>query len=145
MTRLYGDGREMRYGSVCSVCGRSREADRLKRDKLRKHGKPDLCSACYSKLAQRIRNGRVSAVSRRKWNISTRYGLTPEQVDAMLHAQESACAICRAPLTKFHIDHSHVTGKVRGLLCHACNMKLPLVENTDLLVSALAYLERAER
>lgn len=39
--------------------------------------------------------------------------------------QEGCCAICKKPETHFKkrlaVDHSHVTGKVRGLLCYPCN------------------------
>lgn len=59
----------------------------------------------------------------------------------MLDQQNNRCAICEEPLPKrFHIDHSHTTGKVRGILCHGCNLKLPIVEQPKLLASALAYL-----
>ncbi len=40
-------------------------------------------------------------------------------------AQAGGCAICRQPLTTSrHIDHSHATGFVRGVLCASCNTKL---------------------
>jgi len=41
-----------------------------------------------------------------------------------------------------HIDHNHVTGKVRGLLCVSCNTTLGRLENNDFMSKAKAYLER---
>ncbi len=42
----------------------------------------------------------------------------------------------------FCIDHDHATGKVRGLLCHNCNVAIGLMkDNTDLLKKAAEYLE----
>lgn len=47
----------------------------------------------------------------------------------MLDAQGGGCAICgeRNPKGKhsgFHVDHCHKTGRVRGILCHGCNVSL---------------------
>lgn len=40
-------------------------------------------------------------------------------------AQEGCCAVCGRPESDFSrrlaVDHSHVSGKVRGLLCFVCN------------------------
>jgi hypothetical protein len=39
------------------------------------------------------------------------------------------------------VDHCHLTGTIRGLLCHACNLALgSLKEDQPSLVAALAYL-----
>jgi hypothetical protein len=41
-----------------------------------------------------------------------------------------------------HIDHCHITGKIRGLLCHLCNRGIGLFrERSDLLQAAIKYLE----
>lgn len=132
------DARTIR--AICPKCGGDRVADKLMRDKLRKHGKADWCSNCYSKLAQKIRNARVAPDRKRQWNLTSRYGLKSEEVQEMLNRQGGKCAICRTALKKHHVDHCHATGRVRGILCHGCNMKLPIVENDCLLQSALAYL-----
>jgi len=51
-----------------------------------------------------------------------RYGLNEEQYNAMILSQNNLCAICNNPSHKtLHIDHDHVTGRVRGLLCSGCN------------------------
>ncbi len=54
-------------------------------------------------------------------------------------AQRGVCAVCREPekyLTplgvpkRLAVDHSHITGKNRGLLCTDCNFKVGYRENT---------------
>jgi len=43
-----------------------------------------------------------------------------------------------------HVDHDHITGKVRGLLCSPCNTGLGMFqENAQLFLKAIQYL--AER
>jgi hypothetical protein len=64
-----------------------------------------------------------------------RYKLTLIQWDRMFKKQGGVCAICKR-LTKnpgkgkpLVVDHDHLTGKVRGLLCHNCNLTLGKFED----------------
>jgi hypothetical protein len=70
------------------------------------------------------------------------YGMSVEDLDAMLLAQHGACAICQtAPAV--HVDHDHQTNKVRGLLCFRCNAALGQLGDDPLVVRRAArYLER---
>lgn len=73
------------------------------------------------------------------------YGLTQEDYDSMIESQANACAIC---FTGFkatpNIDHSHLTGRVRGLLCWRCNATLGKVsDNPDILIAMANYLKEA--
>lgn len=72
------------------------------------------------------------------------YGLSKEQYSAMLAAQGGVCAICkRRPAYRLHVDHSHATGKIRGLLCFPCNNGLgTFKDNITLMRLATEYLER---
>jgi|ERR1700689_1341081 len=57
-------------------------------------------------------------------NLKQLYGITLEQFEAMLAAQRNRCAICLRRFTNArdtHVDHNHVTGVVRGILCTSCN------------------------
>jgi hypothetical protein len=60
------------------------------------------------------------------------YGITEADYEAMLSRQGGACHICKTTDTGkwkyLHVDHDHVTGKVRGLLCVRCNTKLEWYE-----------------
>jgi hypothetical protein len=48
----------------------------------------------------------------------------------------------KKPLTRPVIDHCHITGKVRGLLCSKCNKALGLFsDNLNTLEQALKYLK----
>ena len=89
-----------------------------------------------------------------------KYGLTPEQYNAMLVAQGGRCAICPATepggggngASCWHVDHNHACcpGRkscgtcVRGLLCSKCNMVLGLMkDDPDRLRRASDYLEQS--
>jgi Recombination endonuclease VII len=76
-----------------------------------------------------------------------RYGITPAEYDALLAKQNGACAICRRrPKGRLCVDHCHVTGMVRGLLCKECNGALGYLKDDQAsLVAALAYLGALSR
>ena len=93
------------------------------------------------------RNPETRRASTRKSWLKRQYGITPEEYDEMLKRQEGMCAICftSKPTGKwevFAVDHCHVTGDVRGLLCNECNRGLGLLRDSkDILRSALDYLD----
>lgn len=81
-------------------------------------------------------------------HLRRKYGITPEQYDAMLDAQGGKCAICGrleqdSPRGRLVVDHMHCSGKVRSLLCGQCNSGIGLLgENTDVLRRAIEYIEQ---
>ena len=91
----------------------------------RKDGLSSYCKAC-----------------RRNIHVKRFYKLTPEQYAKMKADQANRCAICGNEPTNHElpVDHDHLTGEVRGLLCVSCNRALGYIENGDWLKSALAYL-----
>lgn len=60
-----------------------------------------------------------------------KYGLTASDKAQMYQEQNEECAICflSIPLAEIHVDHCHKTGRVRGLLCSACNKALGLLKD----------------
>ena len=75
------------------------------------------------------------------------HGLTTADYDRMLEAQSDRCAICRSktPLGRgrWHIDHDHVTGQVRGLLCNNCNMGIGYFgDDPEVLTAAAHYVAK---
>lgn len=84
----------------------------------------------------------------RKHHLKRKFGMTQEDYDTLLVKQGGVCASCgtnaTSPWAWFCIDHDHVTGKVRGLLCRACNSCMGQAgDNPIRLRQAAAYLEAA--
>lgn len=83
-----------------------------------------------------------------KWNLNKRlrlYGITLEAYNSILESQNGLCAICdRTLISKSSaVDHEHLTGKVRGILCSSCNRALGLLRDSDsLLLKAISYLRK---
>lgn len=77
------------------------------------------------------------------------YQLTVEEYHAMFARQNGVCQICKNSNDderNLCVDHDHATNRVRGLLCHRCNLVLGAVEDsTQLLDNMKMYLENACR
>lgn len=79
--------------------------------------------------------------------------ITWERYEKLFEGQEGKCAICGAALRLLAwprgtkgipacVDHCHITGKIRGLLCGQCNRKAGLLEHyADLVPKILTYLK----
>ncbi len=73
-----------------------------------------------------------------------KYGLEVQDFANMLRAQGFKCLGCSEPLdlSDTSIDHCHSSGRVRGLLCDACNTTLGHAKDSPSTLRALAvYLE----
>jgi hypothetical protein len=73
--------------------------------------------------------GKQNRHRQRAYQLKYRYGLSPESWAALFAAQGQECAICKVGSARWHTDHNHATGKVRGILCNACNMGIGLLKD----------------
>lgn len=87
--------------------------------------------------------------TRERQDLKRRYGITPEQREGLLDSQDFKCAACgrRDPDHKkgnwWNIDHDHLTGHIRGILCRGCNNALGCVKDSlDNILALAAYLQR---
>lgn len=75
-----------------------------------------------------------------------KYGLSLIDYQKLLKEQGRRCALCfRQPgIFKYDlgVDHDHETGKVRGLLCNACNQLLTQYRDINFFKRIVAYLEK---
>jgi len=118
------------------------------------YGRSHLGSSCYRlNASERSRRSHASPAGKaatRRYHLK-RYALVPEIYELMRLLQLGACAICGKPETRGYegtpkllsVDHDHRTGKIRGLLCAACNEDLVGIERgAEWVEQAQAYLER---
>jgi len=74
------------------------------------------------------------------------YDITLDDYLGMFLDQMGCCAICNASATrerKLFVDHCHVTGRVRGLLCDNCNKGIGMLgDDVIVLHAAIIYLTR---
>jgi hypothetical protein len=72
-----------------------------------------------------------------------KYDITQEWFDAKLKEQENKCVICLTFLKEPQVDHNHITGKNRDLLCRLCNLTLGGARDSIfVLEQAILYLKK---
>ena len=122
---------------------------RLKRNGRTEH----LCFKCgepATNLAGSPRcdkcRAEVKDLIQRKADVKRLYGMEWDDYIAMIDLQGNKCAICGTSdpgrgHVNLSVDHDHATGKVRGLLCHPCNVGIgSFRDDPALLSAAIRYL-----
>lgn len=146
---------EMPPSKFCPRCETMKPASEWGRDKSRVDGLPGVCKSCgvaavlayYARDEARARRG----------HLLQRYGISLADWDRMFEKQGGRCAICmrhegdllarknlsRGFRAKLVVDHCHMTGKIRGLLCDECNNLLGRArDDVTVLSRAIAYLSQ---
>jgi hypothetical protein len=140
------------YRNDCKACLAARAHERYQRTKPAviarvkrwQEQNPERYAAYLAEYRARPERKKAD----RAGHLKRKFGLTPEQYDEMLAAQDGRCMICRRPPAEgktLDIDHDHETGRVRGLLCRNCNHGVgKFFEDVWLLMAAAGYLIDAD-
>jgi hypothetical protein len=79
------------------------------------------------------------------WNLG-KYGITRDDYREAWYRQDGTCAVCGRPERTARnrllcVDHDHVTGRFRGLLCSHCNRAVGLLQDDpEILSAAIRYI-----
>ncbi len=144
---------EEQPGKVCPGCDTWKPRDAFPKNARKKDGLHFYCKVCHSERTKK----HIQAIYTQEWkraaNVKYNYGLSSKEYQVLAQAQGGLCAACGQPETKLdsrtsqlknlHVDHDHATGRVRALLCHACNSALGLLgDDLGRIRLLLAYAER---
>ena len=116
-----------------------------------------VCVVCKHKFtptkkAPRARRCATCATAAaRTSNRRAKYKLSAAEFRALWAMQRGRCAICLSPFpvetqtrTTIRVDHDHITGAVRGLLCNACNVGVGMFrDDAARMRRAVDYLSRS--
>ena len=150
-TREELNARQRIYKSKSEAIAKRREYDRLRlqnpdvRARMRAYQLSPRGKEIARKASAKLRATEEYKIKARAYKRSEKYqrwrrndifikqfGITLDTYEEMLKSQNNVCAICFRPETfemkgtihSLAVDHDHVTGKIRGLLCRACNQML---------------------
>ena len=128
---------------VCLKCEIEQPITEFHKNKQGRDGRQPRCRTCLHKQQREYRksNGYGS-------QIKYKYGITLDEYKLLLQKQENKCVTCGTVfdvlpgrLYKPVIDHCHTTNKVRGILCHPCNVAIGLLkENLGTIQNIYKYL-----
>lgn len=124
---------------VCTSCKREKKLTEFYKDARKRDGRTAQCKKCRSKKYDRTPAKRCA-------NLRYRYGISLEEFEFKLAEQGGACALCAKKYIKgnnrFHVDHCHENGHIRGILCHDCNTALgKLGDTVESIEKVLEYLK----
>lgn len=134
----------------CYKCGVDKSLDEFVANRNREDGLQAWCKECMRLYRQKynLENRDELRLNNKQWrdanpdkvrasNLRVKYGIKPEDVS-------DRCQVCSST-KKICVDHDHITGKIRGYLCHACNRALGCVkDNPDTLIELARYLKKHE-
>jgi hypothetical protein len=129
--------RETAKGQICTCCKLDKPFSEFHKDKRLKSGHNYVCKACLleyrSKTKDKIKNRQLVY----------KYGITFSAYKEMCEEQNNKCLICKIIPDILYVDHCHLSGNIRGLLCQPCNTLLGMAKDKpDILHNAIQYLEQ---
>lgn len=126
----------------CPECGEVKPLDAFAINRTQRRDLGSYCLPCHNVVVRK--NTEKNHGSTRNKHLKERYGLTHDEVAAMVEAQGGTCAICQVKDAE-HVDHDHETGEVRGILCFTCNVGLGnFNDDPERLLLAHRYLTRPD-
>ena len=133
-------GRYVAFGG--DTCRRGHARDLLADGRCRQCLRENSAKYKAQNREKHLAGARERARTYGRWR---KFGLTKEQYLVLAAKHGGMCGICNEEELggkQLAIDHDHVTGKVRGLLCQKCNTALGYMRDSpELLRTAAVYLE----
>ena len=123
----------------CPQCGQTKPSNQYYRSRGRTDGLNPWCIACTNLRHQQ--SYRENPARHRGYSLKRYSADAPARYKELYKLQGGRCAICGAPGEVLNLDHCHVTGTLRGLLCNQCNNGLGCFEDkNELMQRAVEYL-----
>jgi hypothetical protein len=137
-------------GRRCTGCLEWKTWESFHLRKSGRNGRAAKCKLCASVVRKSERAAdpvaaRAADRVRRELtgsNYRTRYGIGRAEFEEMSRRQLGCCAMCGGDEKRLVVDHDHVTGAKRELVCDRCNAVVGVVEQPGAVLNALAYLAR---
>jgi len=132
---------------ICTKCNVEKDISEYFKGDRYADGYQNWCKTCYRNYSnERSKDPKVKE-KKRSEGLKRKFNLTLEEYDRIFDSQNGKCSICGSSNSgrtgNFCIDHNHKTGKVRGLLCHNCNLMIGNSgDSIYILLNGIKYLEK---
>lgn len=140
---------------ICVSCKQNLPIENFHKKSTSSDGLQSFCKECKNLRRQQRRKVTPDCkIKNKTYYLKSTYGLSQEDFNDIYTTQKGMCCICKTVISsevgqtkkgKAHVDHDHLTGKVRGLLCTKCNTLLGMANDSiPILKEAVKYLERGQ-
>jgi hypothetical protein len=132
----------------CFKCKQIKPLTDFARHRSRSDGRSADCLSCRRVYTRQWGKSRKNGTTKAMRQV----GFSRKDYDNAYTQQNGTCALCGKCETSKHqsgtikrlaVDHDHVTGKFRGLLCYSCNVKLAVLEDQAFVKAAQVYIGKA--
>ena len=155
-------------GRVCTLCEKWKPWEQFNKATGGFRGKRSRCRNCDGAVGAKwkedsnyyqsnrdailqYKRDSYCPIAKKNYNLQHKYDITLDDFMSMLKAQQEKCKVCLRDIIMFAgrkskkngavVDHDHLTGRVRGLLCHSCNRAIGLLsDNTENLRRAIEHI-----
>ena len=129
---------------VCYSCKETKHVSEFYRSNKIYYQKE--CKECNRKRKHKWHQTEQGKRSSANTKLKNRFGITIDEYDKLVDYVDGKCQICGAICSinnhRLCIDHSHETGKIRGILCKSCNSGLGnFRDDPILLINAVKYIQ----
>ncbi len=143
---------------LCGECHNTAQREKRATDEEFQEYNRKQTSRYYHRHKERMNKSRKEYAAnnpqmQHKYKLKQNYQMTVEEYGNILTKQNGVCAICKLPETRMTssrkdkkvnalaVDHNHISGRNRGLLCGNCNTALGLMkEDIETLKNMISYL-----
>jgi hypothetical protein len=110
----------------------------------------------YFRYHEKIRTGKECVINectlsvdsndlcKKHYRASLKYKITTIELNNIFKASNGLCEICNQKCSvgdELSIDHDHVTGNIRGMLCRKCNAGIGLLQDSsEIILKAYNYI-----
>jgi len=132
----------------CTKCQPEKPFAEFSKDKTKKDGLQHMCKKCTKIVKKKYYDENKEYFV--EYDLQNKYGLSIEQKNSMALKQNNECYLCHITLEEhferynksFAVDHDHITGQIRKLLCSSCNTAIgSMKDDSSLLRRAADYID----
>lgn len=126
----------------CNTCSITKPFSDFRKNPQTKTHHDYKCKLCSS--IDYNNNPKKKELARQR-HLKHKYTIDIKIYDKLYESQNGECAICHTKSNiTMAVDHCHINGDIRGLLCHHCNTAIGLFrENIDIMENAKKYLQKS--
>lgn len=127
---------------ICTLCNEGKNLEEFYTDKRTKNGRTSRCKNCLRTSENKKRQCPKVKKERCKKEALRRYSISEDLYYKIKKVKNCQCCSRKISSSEVCIDHCHISGTIRGVLCSTCNLSIGgLGDTMEGVQKALNYLK----